>query len=174
VVARMIIGLVVTAAAFAVAGQRLWWLKRLATSGQPAPERLEYARAHVASGFRTQLTEVIGQRKLLKWSAPGTAHDVLGIRASMVTWWASPGLRAATGRDPSDVVLAALIRDLSNESEEFRALWAAHNVESRARWSPTPAPRNSSWAEHRSSVTLNGAMKGRRALRPTMKTFDER
>ena len=73
-VARMIIGLVVTAAAFAVAGQRLWWLKRLATSGQPAPERLVYARAHVAAEVRTQLTEVIGQRKLLKWSVPGTAH----------------------------------------------------------------------------------------------------
>jgi len=55
-------------------GQRLWWLKRLALSGQPAPERLEYARTHATTALRTQLTEVIGQRKLLKWSVPGAAH----------------------------------------------------------------------------------------------------
>jgi Fe-S oxidoreductase len=71
---RMIIGLGLTVIAFAVAGQRVWWLKRLALSGQPAPERLEYAKAHVATDLRTQLTEVIGQRKLLKWSVPGSAH----------------------------------------------------------------------------------------------------
>jgi Fe-S oxidoreductase len=74
VVVRMIIGLGVTVVAFAVAGRRLWWLKRLAMSGQPAPERLEYARAHLATDLKTQLTEVIGQRKLLKWSVPGAAH----------------------------------------------------------------------------------------------------
>jgi Fe-S oxidoreductase len=70
----MIIGLGLTFIALAVAGQRLWWLKRLAMSGQPAPERLEYAEHHVAGDLRTQLTEVIGQRKLLKWSVPGAAH----------------------------------------------------------------------------------------------------
>jgi Fe-S oxidoreductase len=74
VVLRMIIGLGLTVIAFAVAGRRLWWLKRLAMSGQPAPERVEYARRHVAGDLRTQLTEVIGQRKLLKWSVPGAAH----------------------------------------------------------------------------------------------------
>jgi Fe-S oxidoreductase len=71
---RMIVGLVLTAAAFAVAGHRLWWLKRLAFSGQPAPERLEYARSHPGREAETQLTEVIGQRKLLKWTVPGMAH----------------------------------------------------------------------------------------------------
>src|SRR6201996_8727593 len=70
----MIVGLVLTVVAFAVAGRRLWWLKRLALSGQPAPERLEDAKAHVPGEARTQLTEVIGQRKLLKWSVPGAAH----------------------------------------------------------------------------------------------------
>ena len=73
-VLRMIIGLALTIVAFAVAGRRLWWLKRLALSGQPAPERLEYAKEHVPGDLRTQLTEVIGQRKLLKWSVPGAAH----------------------------------------------------------------------------------------------------
>jgi Fe-S oxidoreductase len=71
---RMVIGLALTVAAFAIAGRRLWWLKRLAFSGQPAPERLEYARAHAGTELKTQLTEVVGQRKLLKWSVPGAAH----------------------------------------------------------------------------------------------------
>jgi hypothetical protein len=48
----MIIGLGLTVAAFAVAGRRLWWLKRLALSGQPAPERLAYARSHAATGIK--------------------------------------------------------------------------------------------------------------------------
>jgi hypothetical protein len=74
VVLRMIVGLGLTVIALAVAGQRLWFLKRLAFSGQPAPERLEYARTHAATDLKTQLTEVIGQRKLLKWTVPGMAH----------------------------------------------------------------------------------------------------
>src|ERR1700758_5729221 len=73
-IVRMVIGLVLTAAAFAVAGRRLWWLKRLALSGQPAPERVEYAKSNVVTDLKTQLTEVFGQRKLLRWSVPGAAH----------------------------------------------------------------------------------------------------
>src|ERR1700749_1300164 len=73
-VVRMIVGLVLTATAFAVAGRRLWWLKRLAFSGQPAPERVAFARSHPGREAETQLTEVAGQRKLLKWTVPGAAH----------------------------------------------------------------------------------------------------
>jgi Fe-S oxidoreductase len=72
--ARVIIGLGLTVIAFAVAGRRMWWLRRLAFSGQPAPERVAYARSHPGREAETQLTEVIGQRKLLKWSVPGAAH----------------------------------------------------------------------------------------------------
>jgi len=71
---RVIIGLGLTVIAFAVAGRRVRWLGRLAFSGQPAPERVAYARSHPAGEAETQLTEVIGQRKLLKWSVPGAAH----------------------------------------------------------------------------------------------------
>jgi Fe-S oxidoreductase len=74
VVLRMIIGLGLTVVALAVAGRRAWWLKRLAFSGQPAPERVAYARAHPGREAETQLSEVVGQRKLLKWSVPGAAH----------------------------------------------------------------------------------------------------
>ena len=73
-VLRIVVGLVLTAAAFAIAGRRLWWLKRLALSGQPAPERIATAREHLGTDLQTQATEVIGQRKLLRWSVPGAAH----------------------------------------------------------------------------------------------------
>ena len=71
---RIIIGLVLTVAAFAIAGRRVWWLYRLTASGQPAPERFESVREHVGSDLSGQATEVFGQRKLLKWSVPGVAH----------------------------------------------------------------------------------------------------
>ena len=71
---RIIIGLALTAVAAAVAGRRLWWLYRLAMTGQPAPERIEALREHPGAGAQTQVTEVLGQRKLLKWTVPGVAH----------------------------------------------------------------------------------------------------
>jgi Fe-S oxidoreductase len=70
----MIVGLVLTVVAFGIFGHRLWWLKRLAFTGQPAPERLAYVREHPGSDLEGQATEVIGQRKLLKWTVPGMAH----------------------------------------------------------------------------------------------------
>ncbi len=71
---RIIIGLGLTVIAFAIAGRRLWWLYRLARSGQPAPERIEALKSHPGRGAETQVTEVFGQRKLLKWTVPGIAH----------------------------------------------------------------------------------------------------
>ncbi|TLP57705.1 (Fe-S)-binding protein [Microbispora triticiradicis] len=73
-VAIAIAGLVATAAAVALAGRRVLFLYRLATSGQPAPERIEYARQHAGAEVKAQLVEVFGQRKLLKWTPSGTAH----------------------------------------------------------------------------------------------------
>ncbi len=73
-VLRMTVGLVLTVVALAIAGRRLWWLKRLAFSGQPAPERVAAVREHPGRDVEVQATEVIGQRKLLKWSVPGAAH----------------------------------------------------------------------------------------------------
>jgi Fe-S oxidoreductase len=71
---RIIIGLALTVIAAAIAGRRLWWLYRLATSGQPAPERIAALREHPVRGAETQVTEVFGQRKLLQWTVPGIAH----------------------------------------------------------------------------------------------------
>ncbi len=73
-VLRMIVGLVLTVAALGIAGRRMWWLKRLAFTGQPAPERVAAVRSHPGQDVESQAAEVIGQRKLLKWSVPGAAH----------------------------------------------------------------------------------------------------
>jgi len=72
VVLRLIIGLGVTVIALAIAGRRGWWLYTLIRSGQATNngDRDE----NIPARLRTQLAEVIGQRKLLKWSVPGVAH----------------------------------------------------------------------------------------------------
>ncbi|MGH3189947.1 MAG: (Fe-S)-binding protein [Streptosporangiaceae bacterium] len=70
----MTLGLALTVVALAIAARRLWWLKRLAFTGQPAPDRVAAVRAHPGRDAEVQAAEVIGQRKLLKWSVPGAAH----------------------------------------------------------------------------------------------------
>src|ERR1700719_3721836 len=71
---RIIIGLALTAAAFAIAGRRVWWVYRLPPSGDEAPPRVQALREHPAGGAQAQVIEVFGQRKLLQWSVPGVAH----------------------------------------------------------------------------------------------------
>ena len=70
----LILGLGMTAIALPIAGRRVWWLTRLITSGQPAPDRLENVTHRLGQATKTQLVEVLGQKKLLKWSIPGAAH----------------------------------------------------------------------------------------------------
>ena len=67
---RLAIGLAITLAAFLVVGRRAWYLYRLIGSGQPAPGRMD----GIGARFKSQVAEVFGQRKLLKWSVPGVAH----------------------------------------------------------------------------------------------------
>jgi Fe-S oxidoreductase len=74
VVVRLIIGLAATVVALALAGRRVLFLYRLAKSGQPAPERVALARENVGEEIKGQVVEVLGQRKLLKWTIPGLAH----------------------------------------------------------------------------------------------------
>ena len=71
---RLILGLGMTAIALPIAAKRVMWLYRLAMSGQPAPGRIENVRARIGEAVKTQLVEVFGQKKLLKWSIPGAAH----------------------------------------------------------------------------------------------------
>ncbi|MBX6749656.1 MAG: 4Fe-4S dicluster domain-containing protein [Micromonosporaceae bacterium] len=67
---RLIIGLAGSAVAITIAGRRVWWLYRLITSGQPATGRIR----NIGQRLRTEVREVIGQQRLLRWSVPGLAH----------------------------------------------------------------------------------------------------
>ncbi|HEY1825185.1 MAG TPA: (Fe-S)-binding protein [Acidimicrobiales bacterium] len=68
--ARIIIGVGASLILFAIAGRRFFWLSRLVRSGQSAPRRWQgFAKVSDA-----EITEVAGQRKLLKWTVPGLAH----------------------------------------------------------------------------------------------------
>jgi Fe-S oxidoreductase len=67
---RYPIALAACAIAFAVAGRRLFFLFKLVSSGKPAPERLTNWRKRA----EVELTEVGGQKRLLRWTVPGLAH----------------------------------------------------------------------------------------------------
>ncbi len=67
---RYPIGMAATAIALGIAGARLLYLSRLVTSGKPAPDRL----GHWGRRAEVELTEVGGQRRLLRWRVPGLAH----------------------------------------------------------------------------------------------------
>ena len=57
-VLRIVLGLVMTAAAAVLAGRRLWWLGRLGRSGQPAPERIAAVRSPPERDVEVQASEV--------------------------------------------------------------------------------------------------------------------
>jgi Fe-S oxidoreductase len=67
---RLVLGLGITIACFAIAGRRFWWLRRLLGTGAPAPGRWKGFRPRAEA----ELVEVAGQRKLLSWTVPGLAH----------------------------------------------------------------------------------------------------
>ncbi|HET7432255.1 MAG TPA: heterodisulfide reductase-related iron-sulfur binding cluster [Nocardioides sp.] len=72
--AVLILGLLLNAIALPIAARRVLFLKRLIGSGQPAPDRIEGVKSRLGAAATRQLVEVLGQKKLLKWSVPGAAH----------------------------------------------------------------------------------------------------
>jgi Fe-S oxidoreductase len=71
---RLIIGLVGTLLALALAARRIRFLYALGTNGQPAPDRIASVRRSPKEDVKGQVVEVFGQRKLLNWTIPGLAH----------------------------------------------------------------------------------------------------
>jgi Fe-S oxidoreductase len=67
---RMVLGLSMTAIVGLFAARRVFWLFKLIMSGQPVSGRTDELGARIWA----QVSEVFGQRKLLKWSVPGLAH----------------------------------------------------------------------------------------------------
>ncbi len=70
----LILGLIMNAIALPLAAKRVLFLERLITSGQPAPDRIEGVTGRLGLAIKTQLVQVLGQKKLLKWTVPGAAH----------------------------------------------------------------------------------------------------
>ena len=70
---RLVVGLLMTAVVLAFAAKRVLWLTNLIRSGQKTSD--EHARKdHLGTRITTQIKEVFGQTRLLKWSIPGIAH----------------------------------------------------------------------------------------------------
>jgi Fe-S oxidoreductase len=67
---RLVVGLGMTAIVAVLALRRVWWLFTLVRSGQPATDRTD----HIGTRIWTQVKEVFGQTRLLRWSIPGLAH----------------------------------------------------------------------------------------------------
>ncbi|HWS91464.1 MAG TPA: (Fe-S)-binding protein, partial [Mycobacterium sp.] len=67
---RLIVGLGMTVVVGAFAARRVIWLNKLVMSGQPTTGRTD----NLGTRIWTQIAEVFGQRRLLKWSIPGLAH----------------------------------------------------------------------------------------------------
>ncbi|MCV7257622.1 heterodisulfide reductase-related iron-sulfur binding cluster [Mycobacterium shimoidei] len=67
---RLVVGLGMTAIVGLFALRRVSWLARLVLSGQPASGRTD----NIVGRIWVELSEVFGQRRLLKWSIPGLAH----------------------------------------------------------------------------------------------------
>src|SRR6478609_2999683 len=63
-----------TVVALSLAAHRALFLFRAISHGQPAPERIQGAVSRLGNTLKRQGVEVLGQKKLLKWSVPGAAH----------------------------------------------------------------------------------------------------
>ncbi|MEU5876024.1 (Fe-S)-binding protein [Spirillospora sp. NPDC047279] len=70
----LIIGLAGTAVALALAGRRVLFLWKLFKSGQPDPDRVLQVKRDPKADIEGQVVEVMGQKKLLKWTVAGLAH----------------------------------------------------------------------------------------------------
>jgi Fe-S oxidoreductase len=70
---RLVVGLLMTAVVLVFAAKRVMWLTTLIRSGQSTSD--EHGRKdHLGTRITTQIKEVFGQTRLLRWSIPGIAH----------------------------------------------------------------------------------------------------
>ena len=70
---RLVVGLGMTAVVLVFAARRVLWLTNLIRSGQKTSD--EHGRKDdLGTRITTQIKEVFGQTRLLKWSIPGLAH----------------------------------------------------------------------------------------------------
>ncbi len=70
---RLVLGLLMTGVVLVFAARRMLWLTSLIRSGQPVSDE-SGRKDHLGTRIATQIKEVFGQTRLLKWSIPGLAH----------------------------------------------------------------------------------------------------
>jgi Fe-S oxidoreductase len=70
---RLVVGLGLTAIVLVFAAKRVMWLTTLIRSGQKTSDE-QGRKDNLGTRIGTQITEVFGQTRLLKWSIPGMAH----------------------------------------------------------------------------------------------------
>ena len=137
---RAVVGVLITVVLLAFALKRGWFLVSLGRAGKPAVGRTSDAPKRVEA----EATEVLGQRKLLKWTIPGIAHVfafwgfmVLGITVVtafgelVIEHWHVPVIGAwQVVRFMEDlfavlvivgVIMFAIIRLANNPSKQGRA-----------------------------------------------------
>ena len=141
-VLRMTVGLVLTVVALAIAGRRLWWLKRLAFSGQPAPDPGRGRPGAPGPGRggpghrgdrAAQAAEVVGARRGARGHVLGlhraAADDHRGLRRAVLPHLRDPGDRALglhrvhrgpVRRRGAGIITFAVIRIRSNPHSEGR------------------------------------------------------
>ncbi|HEX7738274.1 MAG TPA: (Fe-S)-binding protein [Marmoricola sp.] len=71
----LIIGLVLNLIALPMAAHRVLFLFNVVSHGQPAPDRFDGVGAHLVASIKRVVVEVLGQKKLLKWTLPGLMHS---------------------------------------------------------------------------------------------------
>ncbi|MEV5570692.1 (Fe-S)-binding protein [Spirillospora sp. NPDC052269] len=96
----LIIGLVGTAVALALAGRRVLFLWNWFKSGQPDPDRVLTVKRDRKGDVEGQVVEVMGQRKLLKWTVAGAAHAaVMWAFILLITVYLEAGVALLFGLD---------------------------------------------------------------------------
>ena len=70
---RLVVGLGMTAIVLVFAARRVLWLTKLIRSGQKTSDE-RGRKDNLGTRITTQVKEVFGQTRLLKWSIPGLAH----------------------------------------------------------------------------------------------------
>ncbi|ULE34351.1 4Fe-4S dicluster domain-containing protein [Mycobacterium sp. IDR2000157661] len=70
---RLVVGLGLTALVLVFAAKRVLWLTKLIRSGAPTSPA-NNRKDHLGKRITTQIEEVFGQTRLLRWSVPGIAH----------------------------------------------------------------------------------------------------
>ncbi|MCH9668927.1 MAG: 4Fe-4S dicluster domain-containing protein [Actinomycetia bacterium] len=70
---RLVVGALMIAVVGVFAAKRVLWLTKLIRSGQPMSES-NNRKDHMRKRITTQVEEVFGQTRMLRWSIPGIAH----------------------------------------------------------------------------------------------------